>query len=684
MSTPLRRLALTAALLAAPPLAIAQTAAPAATVEGARTYTPADFARYAPRSALEMLQQVPGFVIRDAVQERGLGQATGNVLLNGQRMSGKTNDVLAQLGKIPAATVVRIEVRDGSTLGIPGLSGPVANVVSKAGGISGSWAWRPDVRKYFTDPQLTRGEVSISGARGSIEYTVGFDNAANHSGAGGGTTIFEPDGRVRELRDEIWTGESDRPRLTGTFGWNGANGDEVNVNASYQRVYFDYVEDGVRTGPLLPERRREVRQSQRGYNREMGGDWQTTLGAGRLKLIGLDRYVHNPVVTSVEVTPVDGGAASGSRFSRDAEETERIARAEYEWQAAGDWQLSGEYAFNRLQSVADLLVLGIDGTYAPVPLPGGSAVVEEDRYEVMGTYGRPLSSTLSVQMSVGGEYSRLQQVGGGGLTRAFERPKGHVSMAWQPSPGFDVNAKLQRRVGQLNFYDFIASVDLNDDQAFAGNPELVPPQTWELEVEASRTLGAWGNTSLRAYTQRIDDIVDVVPIGPDGESPGNIDRATRHGVEWKHTLLFDPIGWRGAKLDSRVQFERSRVRDPLTGEQRPISNNLEEFVELVLRHDVPDTNWAWGANASYEYYARDYRLTEVGRVWEGPIWGGVFVERKNFQGLTLRATLSNATGARSMWDRTVYVDRRTGPVDYIEARDRRIGPILSFSVSGTF
>jgi len=45
---------------------------------------------------------------------------------------------------------------------------------------------------------------------------------------------------------------------------------------------------------------------------------------------------------------------------------------------------------------------------------------------------------------------------------------------------------------------------------------------------------------------------------------------------------------------------------------------------------------------------------------------------------------SNLTNAMSMWQRTVYVDRRTGPVDFIEDRDRRIGPIFSFSVSGKF
>jgi len=239
-------------------------------------------------------------------------------------------------------------------------------------------------------------------------------------------------------------------------------------------------------------------------------------------------------------------------------------------------------------------------------------------------------------------------------------------------------------VGQLDFYDFLASVDLNNNQANAGNPELVPPQTTELEVEATRDLGAWGTTSLRLYAQRIDDIVDTIPIGEDGESPGNIDRATVRGIEWKSTFNLDPLGWHGAKVDARVQHERSRVRDPLTGEQRPISNNLKDLAELNLRDDIPGSNWAWGLDLSYGFHARDYRLTEVGRQWEGPVWGSLYVERKDFHGLTLRASADNVLSSRSMWDRTVYVDRRTGPIDYIEDRDRRIGPIVSFSVSGKF
>ena len=686
MDPSLRRLALAAALIACPPFVLAQdVAAPETAPAGdARTYVPADFARYAPRNALDMLEQVPGFVIREAVVERGLGQATGNVLLNGQRLSGKSNDVITQLSQVPANDVVRIEIVDGATLDIPGLSGQVANVVTDAEGLSGQWEWNPDFRSYYTNPQLTRGSASVSGSRGRLDYTLGFENGANHSGAGGPTTLYNADGSVREYRDEEWTGEIDAPRLSTQLAWKGATGAVGNLNASWQKVFYDYVEDGTRKGPGLPDRERSVRSEQGGHNYEVGGDYEFGLGAGRLKLIGLSQFDHTPTVDTVEVAYADGSPTTGSRFTRDGETTERIARAEYRWTAGGDWQVSGEYAFNRLESTSALFDLGVAGIYEPVPLPGAIATVQEDRYELMGSYGTTLRPGLTLQVAAGAEDSTIEQAGGGGLRRSFTRPKGQLSLAWEASDVLDVNMKLQRRVGQLDFYDFLASVDLADDQVNAGNPDLVPPQLWVLEVEAIRDLGDWGSTSVRAYAQRIDDIVDTVPIGATGESPGNIDNARVHGIDWKSTLRLDPLGWTGARLDTHVQFQRSSVRDPLTGEERPISNYLQELAEVSLRHDIPATDWAWGGSLSYVFAARDYRLTEVGRLWEGPVWDSWYVEHKDLAGMTVRAAVTNLIGARSMWQRTVYVDRRDGPVDYYEDRDRRIGPIFEFTVSGTF
>ena len=52
--------------------------------------------------------------------------------------------------------------------------------------------------------------------------------------------------------------------------------------------------------------------------------------------------------------------------------------------------------------------------------------------------------------------------------------------------------------------------------------------------------------------------------------------------------------------------------------------------------------------------------------------------------MTVRFNASNLADAMSMWDRTVYVDRRTGPIDFHEMRNRRIGPIYSLTFTGKF
>lgn len=107
-------------------------------------------------------------------------------------------------------------------------------------------------------------------------------------------------------------------------------------------------------------------------------------------------------------------------------------------------------------------------------------------------------------------------------------------------------------------------------------------------------------------------------------------------------------------------------------------------MDLALRHDLSNTDWAWGTGYSYQLNAKNYRLAEVGRLWEGPVWGDIYVEHKNVGGLTVRAGVYNLLAADSIWDRTVHRGRRTGSVDFIEHRDRQIGPIFSFQVRGNF
>lgn len=670
------------------PPAASAAAPPAASAEGGpRSFTPADFARFAPRNALDMLRQVPGFSIREAAEERGLGQATGNVLVNGQRISGKSNDIYTELSRIPAQNVTRIDIVDGASLDVPGLSGQVANVIAKAGdkGVSGQFSWTPEFRAHSAPPLWSRFDVSASGVDGPVEWTVGLDNQTGRGGARGPTWIYGADRRLIELRDDVMSAQHEQPRLTTRFAIDGPGSSIGNVNLSYRKVFGDFTEKGLRTGPGLIDRRRVFTQEQGGHSYEMGGDYEVGLGPGRLKLIGLNRSNYQPVESNVVVDFQDLSPDAGNRYLQTGDQREKIGRAEYRWKGGGaDWQISGEGAFNSLDNVTEFFLLLPDGGFEAIPLPGGTAKITEDRFEAMGSYGRQLAPNLSLQMNAGAEYSKLSHIAQDTTTGRYWRPKGQISAAWKPSPRTDVNVKFQRRVGQLNFYDFLAVVNISDDRQNAGNARLVPPQSWELDVETIRNLGRWGTTSLRLYGQLIDDIVDTVPIGETGESPGNIDRAIRYGVDWKGTFNFEPLGWRGAKLDTRVQLQDSRLKDPLTGEHRPISYSLLRLIDLSLRHDVPGTPWAWGVGAEHYKSAPNVRLTEVSHYWEGPVWMNAFVEHKDVLGLTVRATLGNILGGDSRGDRTVYAGRRTGPIAFYEHRDRQIGPILAFSVGGKF
>src|SRR5690606_12098186 len=52
-------------------------------------YSAAFFSLYQPSTALDMVQQLPGFQINDGDRTRGFAAAAGNILINGRRLSAK-------------------------------------------------------------------------------------------------------------------------------------------------------------------------------------------------------------------------------------------------------------------------------------------------------------------------------------------------------------------------------------------------------------------------------------------------------------------------------------------------------------------------------------------------------------------------------------------------------------------
>jgi hypothetical protein len=200
-----------------------------------------------------MLAQVPGFSIRgEDGNSRGLGQASGNVLLNGERLSGKSADPVSALQAIPAGNVQRIELVDAAQLDVPGLTGQIANVVYQAKAkVSGQWSYRPEFRAHYADPIFTRGDVSVSGTMGRVEYTVGVRNDSSHSGAGGPTTITR-NGALFETRNDAFTGNFEQPKLTGQFKIDGPGSSLANLNLLLRHFDYNIMKQAAATGSPAP------------------------------------------------------------------------------------------------------------------------------------------------------------------------------------------------------------------------------------------------------------------------------------------------------------------------------------------------------------------------------------------------------------------------------------------------
>tara|TARA_A100001391_G_scaffold66729_3_gene42448 strand:+ start:31288 stop:33333 length:2046 start_codon:yes stop_codon:yes gene_type:complete len=655
---------------------------------GREVFTPADFASFAPRSALDMLQRVPGFSIdeRNGGQGRGLGQASGNVLLNGERLASKSDSITDQLARIPASNVIRIEIVDGAALDVPGLTGRVANIIANStGGLQVQFEWRPQLAAEYAKARWLEGVISASGTVGALDFTFAAEGKPFYGGSGGPNFVTFADGRLEE-RFSTGIEQGDDTKYSTSLRYGLPGGAVANLNASLLLRRFREWQQERTVSPDVPPLFEDISSLKRGYDYEIGGDVEFDLAGGRLKLIGLERYDRLTFRSQAEVDPATGEPITGTLFSRFTESGERIGRAEYDWgMLGGDWQVSGEAAFNRLDRISDLFTLAPDGNFTPLDFSAGTGGVTEDRYSASLSHSRALTPSISMQLIVGGEYSRIQQTGSGALARSFRRPTGSLSLSWAASERLNVSLKIERRTGQLDFGDVLAEVNLADDNQNAANNQLRPSQNWAYDLEAARDFGPWGNATLRLFQRDFTDYTTFVPTPSGGSARGNIDSAQIQGVELYGTFRFEPVGINGARLDYSLNLRESTYTDPVLGGPLPVGFAEPFELELDWRHDVPATDWAWGAGLRRTRFNPSFRVDEYG--YDHRIGNAVslFVEHKDVFGLTVQAKMSNLLQDELVYDRYVFDGPRADDnFLFRENRRREIGRVMEFIIKGSF
>ena len=585
-----------ATALAGPAFAQSAEAPAPASAQGSRAtvYALDYFAQYAPRSALDIARQVPGFQIDFGdTNLRGFGGAAGNIVINGARPSSKSESLADVLAKIPAKRVVRVEVGPGDLFGADYASkSQVLNIVTSAeGGIDGNVTG--SLRRLYTGRLVPDGSVSALIRRGASTFNLsaGFNNNLNHEE--GTDTIIDltpplATGELLEFRRKMNSYHDFNPFLSGSWSLEKAADNAIRLNARWSPGQFDLQQwNRVTVTGEAPRDDSLIQDYDNGVF-ELGGDVTRPLAGGAIKLVGLatrrkvdnfDQYIERDGLRA------DGAIqVGGFEQIQKADRNETIGRLTWARQKLGgfSFEAGAEAALNTLDNTTELFIIQSDGSRIKRDLPVDSARVEEKRVEAFVNLGRQLSPSLRVDAGMRYEYSHLTVTGDAEANRKLKFWKPSVTVDWKPGAGWHTQFSIKRTVAQLNFFDFVTAAELSNDRVNAGNQNLQPQRAWELRLTADHPLLGDGQIKLDLGYDRISLLQDRILIceppatpGADPEcfdAPGNIGTGKRSFAALTVDAPLQKLGLTGTRLKFFGQLQKTRVEDPISGEQRNFSD----------------------------------------------------------------------------------------------------------------
>ena len=669
-----------AAIAAAPAVAVAPPATPpVAAQEGVTSYGPEFFTAMRPANALEMVQRLPGFSLDVGDTVRGYEGAAGNVLVDGQRPTSKTDSLDEYLRRIPAAAVARIDIIRGGAPGIDMQGKSVlANVVRKDGGaFHGLFAFADNFDYDGRNEPAVRLEGS--GKVGPHSWEAGIFAGRNHDDGSGDGPLSRRDPTGAQLvggnihsqggaTNVVGTGAVESPVAGGKLRLNG--------RISWNRYHYDET-DFIQIPNVHDEHERDLDTT---LQTEFGARYQKPLGPRtNLELVGL-RQDSDEKAPAAFTAPGDV-----ENFQLHSRTAETIARGVLRFQQSSklSWEVGAEGADNTLTSHTSFTQNG-----ALVPLPAANVHVEEKRWEAFGkAVWRPLS-TLTVEGSLRQEGSEITSSGDVVLEKKLYFTKPRALITWAPTKDTQVRLSFERAVGQLDFGAFVASQSLSAGVLTAGNPNLEPETAWVSELALEQHF--WGDGAIVATVRhsQISDVVDRAPVflpgGAAFDAPANIGDGTKDEFILNLTAPLDRLKLKGAQLRFTGTWRRSEVTDPTTGETRGITRLRPFEWEGHFIQDLPAHKMSYGVDICCARTETTYRFDEID-VRNLNNFVSPFVEWKPRPDLAFRAEVDYLF--HFSYRRTLYEyagPRDVAPLSYIEHRDPQFGKVLYLRVRKTF
>ena len=690
------------------------------------------FAEYAPVTALDMLNRIPGMEITSSGRGssgssssrggrsggsfsnvsrggRGLGSGSSGtqILINGKRTAGKNNNTEAQLRRIDADQVDYVEIIRGTSgdLDVRG-STQIANIVLFEEMSNTTINYEVSADYYSDNNSEPGGSLTYAGQTGNLNFIV---NAS-----------AEPGYNYTELRENsILPGElpndfinEERIRNNNTYTLS-TNLDYLINQKSSVRFNALFAEDDdptdverltvdLRGGSLLHHYEREDIPSAK-TNWEIGGDYEYRRDNGnRFKMLFIANK--NDSASTRERWDIFNDSSEQKNLFLDTASIleERIIRGSYTMDLFDGQDV--EFGAERAQTILDSnLALGLlagtaapssaFGGLSPVNIPNANTRVEEVRYEPFAIHNWRISPRMSLETSFVYETSEISMSGDVSNSRDFNFFKPKLDYRFDVTPQLQLRVLIEKFVRQLSFTDFVATSDQDDEDSntLAGNSNLRPDHWWNYNFLAEYRLpNDQGVVSANFYHHRHKDFLQRIDVstGPDDlrSAAGNIGTGDMQVFEVKSSLRLSRLGMPNVLLTTSANVRDSWVKDSFTNETRRFNNYHRGEFNWGFRHDIPQ----WRLNYGIEMRNRidggtkRWDIEDLENDHADPYFTG-FLEFIAFDDVTFRLDARNLSDVEVCRDRIRYVGHIADNVlEEVEYMCRGFGRTVSLTMSGTF
>ncbi|MGK0298385.1 MAG: hypothetical protein ACI9XC_002006 [Gammaproteobacteria bacterium] len=662
-------------------------------------YSHAYFDRYQPLTALDMVRQVPGFVLENNDSIRGMGSALGNLLINDRRPSAKQDQPLEILARIPAELVESIElirgqIRDIDMQGQSRLINIILIENAKA-----TIQWDAYLRQTIEHGDITpKASFSLSNNWLETDYSFGLSYRRSRVGHNGIEDIVDGLGALSENR--ILNRETRNTFFTGNFNASRWQGETfIQLNSTFTHVDHRFATLSRRI-PQAPGSAARTLNIARNFDEpvfEFGLDLERRLQSDLTgKLIFLISRDYEDAIESQRNFNAGGEETLHRIADTYNVATEGITRLEFDWSGFADHAIQVN-----LEAVYNLF----DGKFSQtdnsglVPIiinvPGANSKVDELRWDFLFLDNWSLGQ-FELDYGVGVEASTITQTGDVKNKRSFFFIKPQVVLTYSTQQGQQTRVRVSREVAQLNLEDFISATVFEDNDLALGNPDIRPDTTWITDISHERRIGKNVVIKLTAFHHWVSDVLDLLPLSSIFEAPGNIGDGRRWGMEMESTVPLQWIGLTDARLKLKARWQDSTVVDPVTGESRVFSavrrsgpNNFFDVenkyaFSIDFRQDFEFARMAWGYIIQDRAERPRYKVNEL-EIFNEQIEINTFIETTRWFGIKIRLDFENITNFDETRDRTVYIDRRDlSPVSTGEFRNIGGGPRVFLTFSGTY